>query len=92
MLFECFLKTPQGEIAGDWGYGGDDKPPWNVGPESTISFCPACFFDVPEDYQAADELVIQVEFTTASGKRFSHNFREQAPRLGDAAETNRKAA
>ena len=41
VTFDCFLHTPRGTIAGDWGYGGEDKPPWNVGPESTIAFSPS---------------------------------------------------
>ena len=45
----------QGErVKGFWGWSGEDKPPWNIGPESTIAFSPACFFDVPEDFEVPE--------------------------------------
>ena len=82
VVFECFLQTPTGEIAGEWGYGGDDQPPWNVGPESTIAFSPACIFDVPEDFEVPDDPEVRVQFITASGKTFTHRFQKDAPRVG----------
>ena len=81
VLFDCFLITGQGLIQGDWGYTGDDKPPWNVGPESTIALSPACFFDVPEDFEVPADLEFHLQFLTASGKEFSHRFTKKAPRL-----------
>lgn len=92
VLFTCYLQTERGEIRGDWGYTGDDKPPWNIGPESTIAFSPSCFFDVPEDYQVTEDLAFRVEFITASGKRFSHQFTKQAPRLVDDMQPLSRAA
>ncbi len=92
VLFDCFLLTDRGRIQGDWGFSGDDKPPWNIGPESTIGFSPACFFDVLEDFEVPDHLEFQIQFITASGKRFTHNFTKQAPRLRNAAEPRRQAA
>lgn len=87
VLFECFLKTDRGEIRGDWGYTGDDKPPWNIGPESSIAFSPACFFDVPEDYETPDNPQFRIDFITASGILFSHDFTRLAPQIGTASQT-----
>lgn len=81
VLFDCFLATDEGFIRGDWGYSGEDKPPWNIGPESTISLSPACFFDVPAEYEVPEEPEFSLHFITASGKEFSHWFTRQAPRL-----------
>ena len=92
VLFDCFLQTEGGPIQGDWGFSGDDKPPWNIGPESTIAFSPACFFDVPEDFEVAENPEFQIQFITASGKRFSHRFTKQAPRLRAATEPLKQAA
>lgn len=92
ILFECLLLTEEGLIRGDWGFSGDDKPPWNVGPESAISFSPACFFDVPEDFEVPDELAFRIQFITASGKQFSHRFTKQAPRLHAEAPSAKRAA
>ena len=92
ILFECFLITDDGLIAGDWGYAGDDKPPWNVGPESTIALSPACFFDVPDDFEVPENPEFQIVFITASGCQFSHQFKQQAPRVRAAVETTRLAA
>lgn len=91
VLFDCYLQADGKQIQGDWGYGGDDKPPWNVGPESTISFSPACFFDVPENFELPDNLEIEVRFLTASGTHFTHRFTQQAPRLQSAAPSKRAA-
>ena len=92
VLFDCYLQTDRGEIQGDWGYSGEDKPPWNVGPESTIAFSPACFFDVPEDYEVPDNPQFRIQFITASGARFSHRFTKQAPRLRSATKPSARAA
>ena len=81
VLFDCYLLTEEGEVQGDWGYSGEDKPPWNIGPDSTIAFSPACFFDVPNDYEVPEDLTFRIEFITASGKRFQHTFQQYAPRL-----------
>jgi len=92
VLFDCYLQTDQGEIAGDWGYSGEDKPPWNVGPESTIAFSPACFFDVPEDFDVPENPKFRMEFLTAGGHVFSHGFTKQAPRFRAAKQTLSRAA
>ncbi|MFT7642030.1 MAG: hypothetical protein ACI9G1_003787 [Pirellulaceae bacterium] len=81
VLFECFLKTDGGEIQGDWGYSGEDKPPWNVGPETSIAFSPVCFFDVPSDFETPENPEFRLEFITASGKTFSHRFTQEAPQF-----------
>ncbi len=91
VMFACHLKTPQGNIPGDWGFSGDDSPPWNVGPESAIAFSPACFFDVPEDFEVPENVQFEVRFITASGRRFSHTFTQLAPGL-TAAEPLSQAA
>lgn len=80
VLFECFLPTDDGVIEGDWGYSGDDKPPWNVGPEASIAFSPACFFDLPVDLNVPEDPVFYLRFVTASGKRFTHRFTRTAKR------------
>lgn len=92
VLFDCFLQTDQGEIQGDWGYSGEDKPPWNIGPESTIAFSPACFFDVPEDFEVPDNPEFRIQFITAGSKQFSHSFTKQAPRLRGANQSSTRAA
>lgn len=92
IFFECFLLTEEGLIAGDWGFSGEDKPPWNVGPESTISISPACFFDVPADYEIPENPEFHVQFITASGKQFGHRFTKNAPRLGSSTEYAKAAA
>ena len=93
VLFDCFLITDDGrEIQGDWGYSDEDKPPWNVGPESTIAFSPACFFDVPEDFEIPKNPTFRICFLTASGGQFSHTFTKEAPRLRAASEPTSRAA
>ncbi len=92
IAFECFLHTPKGLIQGDWGYSGEDKPPWNVAPESTVAFSPACCFDVPEDYEVPDNLEFRIQFLTASGKGFSQRFTKQAPRFPARSQAPRQAA
>ena len=80
VLFDCWFLMPDGnQIRGDWGSVGDDRPPWNIGPESTIAMGLACFFDVPTDFEIPDSFEIGVDFISASGKRFSHLFMQEAP-------------
>ena len=81
VLFECFLLTEKGLVEGDWGFVGDDRPPWNIGPETSIAFSPACFFDVPADYEMPDDPVFYLRFVTASGKRFTKRFSKKAKQL-----------
>ena len=85
IMFDCLLHTDQGMIQGDWGYSGEDKPPWNIGPESTISLSPAFFFDLPEDFTPPESPEFSAYFITASGKSFSHRFTLKAPRLRSEA-------
>ena len=92
VFFECYLQTADGDVLGDWGYGGNDNPPWNVGPETTIPLSPACFFDVPEDFEIPDDPVFRMHFVTASGKQFVHQFRKHAPRLATSAAQRQRAA
>lgn len=89
ITFHCSLQTEQGRIEGEWGYGGEDKPPWNVGAESTIAFSPACIFNVPADYEPPENLSVSVEFVTVSGKNFHHQFEQRTPSF--AATENRAA-
>ena len=77
--FDCYLFYEQVWVKGSWGYLNDDKPPWNIAPQSTIAVSPACFFDVPQDYQIPDDLRFRVDFAAASGKRFGHKFSLSAP-------------
>lgn len=79
--FDCYLEHEGRKLKGDWGWSHDDKPPWNVGPETTIAVSPACFFDVPEDYEVPDDLRFGIEFVTISGRRFGHQFSLNAPPL-----------
>jgi hypothetical protein len=79
--FDCYVQYEQGWLKGSWGYLNDDKPPWNIPPNSSIAISPACFFDVPEDFTVGEELPFRVEFITASGRRFAHRFSLKAPEL-----------
>ena len=79
--FDCYLKENGQSIKGDWGWTADDKPPWNIPPGSTISLSPACFFDVPEDYETPEDLAFRVEFIAVNGQRFAHNLSLKAPQL-----------
>ncbi|MDG2219870.1 MAG: hypothetical protein P8L85_00715 [Rubripirellula sp.] len=72
--FECYLDTPANLVQGEWGYTSDDKPPWNVGPETSIAFSPACFFDVPADFVEPENPVFYLRFRTASGRKFVKRF------------------
>ncbi len=84
-MFECWLTLPGDketsgqEIRGDWRSIGNDKPPWNIGPESSISFGLACFFDVPLDFDIPDTFQIGIDFITANGKSFHHTFLPSMP-------------
>jgi hypothetical protein len=86
ILFECRLFTDRGVIPGDWGYAGEDKPPWNIGPESSLGISPACFFDVPENPQ------FELRFITAAGKPFRQRFTRHAERSINADAPVRRAA
>lgn len=77
--FDCYLLLDGKVITGSWGYIDDDKPPWNLGPESTIALSPACFFPVDDDFEVPDDLRFRIEFITVSGKRFGHDFGLEAP-------------
>ncbi len=79
--FECFLTSGESKLKGRWGYVDNDTPPWNIGPESTISLCLACFFDVPEDFEIPENMAFRVEFLTVGEKRFPHEFSLRAPEL-----------
>lgn len=92
ILFECFLSEGDRLIPGDWGYGGEDKPPWNIGPETSLAFSPACFFEVPADYETPENPVFYLRFMTASGKRFTQRFERKAPRRLTSEEPLRFAA
>ena len=79
--FDCFLHANGTVTSGSWGYINDDKPPWNIGPESTIALSPACFFPVADDFEIPDDLRFRIEFITVSGRRFGHDFTLKAPLL-----------
>jgi len=81
LRFDCYLTHQGRKLKGDWGFSGDDKPPWNIGPETTIAFSPACFFEVPEDYEVPDNLDFRIELVSVSGKRFGQTMSLQAPKL-----------
>lgn len=93
VLFDCWLLLPDGQqIHGDWGVVGDDHPPWNVGPESTIAMGLACFFDVPQDFEVPDSYEIGVEFVSASGQRYPHTFGREALAFHSHIDENLQAA
>ena len=79
--FDCYLRVGHDWVKGLWGYIDNDKPPWNIGPESTIAMSPACFFEVPEDAEIAEDFEFYIEFITVSGHRFPQLFHKQAPEL-----------
>ena len=81
VLFECSFRHEGRAIHGDWGYVENDKPPWNIGPESSIALGLACFFDVPEDFEVPDDLLFRVAFVMVNGRRFTHDFSLKAPNL-----------
>ena len=43
VVFDCFLETDQGEIQGDWGYSGDDKPAMEHRPRNHHGVQPRMF-------------------------------------------------
>lgn len=93
VLFDCWFLFPDGrQIKGDWGYVGEDRPPWNIGPESTIAMGLACFFDVPADFEIPENYEIGIEFITASGKRFAHSFTKEIEDASSAVEDYSAAA
>ncbi len=79
MRFDCFVRHDGRWLEGRWGYVNNDAPPWNIPPESTISLKLACFFDVPEDYEIAEEIELRVEFITAGGQRFAAKLFRNVP-------------
>ncbi|MDG2391030.1 MAG: hypothetical protein P8M30_17115 [Planctomycetaceae bacterium] len=92
VVFDCFLKSNDANIRGDWGFTGEDKPPWNVGPQSTIAISPACFFEVPAQFKIPDDMTFKMVFYTASGTQFSHTFTKEAPRFQADEDDSRKSA
>ena len=76
--FDCQLKD-QGRWIKGRGFVEDDKPPWNIAPQSSIAMSLACYFDVPEDFEIPEDLSFRIEFITASGKRFNHVFPKRTP-------------
>ena len=79
LRFDCFVETPDGWVSGSWGYLDDDKPPWNIGPESTIAISPACFFPVPDGFEVPESLRFRIELITVSGRRFGADLSLAAP-------------
>ena len=79
LRFDCYLDVNGETVKGDWGWTGDDKPPWNIPPETTIALSPACFFDVPEGYEPPDGFKFRLELITVSGKRFGAELSQHAP-------------
>lgn len=77
--YDCSFQHNGQTIKGDWGYVNDDKPPWNIGPESSIALGLAFFFDVPEDFEIPNQIRFLVVFTTVSEKQFTGDFWLKAP-------------
>ena len=75
--FDCYLRDGKQWVKGVWGYQNNDKPPWNIAPQSTIAISPVCFFDVRKDFEMKDDSVFKLEFITISGKRFSFLFQHK---------------
>ena len=93
VMFDCWLLLSDGRrIRGDWGSVGEDKPPWNIGPESSIALGLACFFDVPTDFEIPQTYQIGIAFITASGKSFHHTFAHELPGHAESIEYTRRAA
>ncbi|MGE3807260.1 MAG: hypothetical protein AB7K24_21565 [Gemmataceae bacterium] len=72
--FDCELKLDKQWIKGDFGWLNDEKPPWNLPPQTTIALSIACFFEVAEDYAVPEDAEFRVAFQTISGKKFPHTF------------------
>ena len=75
--FDCTLRDQGREFRGYWGYLGQDRPPWNIPPQSTISISPHCEFPVPEDFEPSrEDFELVLDFVTVSGRKFRHVFRK----------------
>jgi hypothetical protein len=72
--FDCYLKVADKWVKGTWGYQNQEKPPWNIAPQTTVALSPVCFFEVPKDFEMKDNAVFRIDFITISGKRFGHIF------------------
>lgn len=72
--FDCYLKLDNKWVKGTWGYQNNEKPPWNIPPQTTVAISPVCFFEVPKGFQMKEEAVFRIDFITISGKRFGHIF------------------
>lgn len=92
VYFDCYLTMQDGEGRGDWGYSGVDKPLWNVGPESTTSFSPACFFDLPADVEPPEDPRFRIVMVTARARSFSHSLSKRAPRHAAEDQVQLRAA
>lgn len=79
--YECAFLHQGRTLQGDWGYIDDNKPPWNIGPESSIALGLAFFFDVEDDFEVPAQIEFHVSFITVSGKRFESRFWLKAPSL-----------
>ena len=77
--YEGFLRVGDQEVTGSWMYADDDLPPWNIAPESSIAMRVGCWFDVPDNFEVPDDFSFEIEFETASGKRFSQQFQRKLP-------------
>lgn len=80
--FECAFLHNGRWVAGDWGYVDENKPPWNIGPESSVALGLAFFFDVEEDFEIPTQLEFRVTFNVVSGGQFVSHFWLKAPSLG----------
>ncbi|MFK7819769.1 MAG: hypothetical protein AB8G99_13700 [Planctomycetaceae bacterium] len=79
--FECSFRRGGQWVQGDWGYVGDDKPPYNIGPESSIALGLAFFFDVEDSFEIPPQLEFRVTFNAVSGGKFVSRFWLKAPNL-----------
>lgn len=79
--FECAFRYNGRWIQGDWGYVDDNKPPWNIGPESSIGLGLAFFFDVEENFEIPAQIEFRVIFKVVSGNQFASSFWLKAPNL-----------
>lgn len=79
--FECAFRHNGHWIQGDWGYVDENKPPWNIGPESSIAIGLAFFFDVDADFEVPNQLEFRVIFNVVSGGQFKSRFWLKAPSL-----------
>jgi hypothetical protein len=79
VYFKCKLKYGSKSVDGDWGYLGDNKPPWNIPPQGSISLSPTCTFKVPKAFVKPDDYKLEIKFATTSGNGFVHTFLKEAP-------------